>query len=186
MLRSFESSLSSQNEQAVVNSIADQLRRTQRSRYAPAYVLFWRSLFTAPRLAGVAALMMVGLGISLYLSNRQERPSLSDQPSGAQNMRSSDVRLAGPSGDLDQLPEEFRWVAVPRAKSYSVQLLEVDGTVIWYGETTENVLIAGPGLKEKMKPGKTLLWKVTALDAAGRPMASSNPGRFRITPGKRS
>jgi hypothetical protein len=36
-----------------------------------------------------------------------------------------------------------------------------------------------------MRPGKTLLWKVTALDASGKPIASSNAERFRVTAAKR-
>jgi len=54
---------------------------------------------------------------------------LNGEPSGTQNMRSGDLRLMSPSGNFDRVPEEFRWEALPQAKSYTVQLLEVDGTV---------------------------------------------------------
>lgn len=181
MLRSFEESLPGNADQAAVQGIADQLRRAQGARKAPARVGFWRPLLTVPHLAGVAALMLVGLGVSLYVSNRHERPSLRIPSSESQAMRSGDIHLAGPSGDLDQPPESFHWDAFPLAKSYSVQILEVDGTELWHGETMENVLIADSVVKAKMHTGKTLLWKVTAVDSSGRPIAVSSPNKFRVT-----
>jgi len=185
MLRSFEASVPRNDVQAAVQGIADHLRRGQGVHQTPAGVGFWRPLLTVPHLAGVAALMLIGLGISLYVSNRQERPSLRIEPSGSQSMRSGDIRLAGPSGDLDQPPESFHWDAFPLAKNYSVQILEVDGAVLWRGETTENVLIANSEVKAKMRPGKTLLWKVTAMDSSGRAIAVSSPNSFRVTSTKR-
>ena len=185
MLRSFEESVPRNGDQAAVQGIADHLRSAQGAQQTPARVGFWRPLLTVPQLAGVAALMLMGLGISLYVSNRQERPSLSIQPSGSQAMRSGDIRLAGPSGELDQPPESLHWDAFPLAKSYSVQILEVDGTVLWQGEATENVLLANSEVKAKIRPGKTLLWKVTAMDSSGRPLAVSSANTFRVTPTKR-
>lgn len=181
MLRSFEASVQRNGDQAAVQGIADHLRRSQGVHQTPAGVGFWRPILTVQHLAGVAALMLIGLGISLYVSNRQERPSLRIPSSESQAMRSGDIRLAGPSGDLDQLPLSFHWDAFPLAKNYSVEILEVDGTVLWRGETTENVLIANSEIRAKMRPAKTLLWKVTALDSSGRPIAVSSLGTFRVT-----
>jgi hypothetical protein len=179
MLRSFEQVLPAENDHAV-DWIAAQLQRAQ--GIPPVPVPFWRGWFKIPQLATAAALMMtVGLGLSLYISNRQERPVLHGSPAENLKMRSGDIRLTGPSGELDRAPETFRWEALPLAKSYSIQLLEVDGSVLWSGQSAENILIVNPELKTKMHPGKTLLWKVTALDATGKPIASSSPDRFRVT-----
>jgi hypothetical protein len=185
MLRSFESSAQVGDNQADVDWVAAQLQRPQGVPSSPVRIPFWRGLLSAPHLAGAAIVLIIGLGLSLYVSNRQERPLLHGEPSGNQAMRSGDIRLMGPAGDFHRAPEVFRWEALPHAKSYTMQLLEVDGTVIWNGQSAENVLIANPALKAKMQPGKTLLWKVTALDASGEPIASSSRERFRVTVEKR-
>jgi len=186
MLKSFASSLPAENDQAAVDWIAAQLRRAQDIPASSVPIPFWHGLLRVPNLAGAAAFMLiVGLGFSLYVSSRQERPLLHGKPSETQNMRSGDIRLAAPSGDLDRTPKDFRWEALPLAKSYSIQLLEVDGSVLWSGQSAENILIASPELKAKMRPGKTFFWKVTALDASGKPIASSSPDRFRIMVGQR-
>ncbi len=185
MLRSFERSLPAENDQVAADWIAAQLQRAQGMPGVPANVPFWRGWLRVPRIATAAALMLtVGLGLSLYISSRQERPLLHGSSSENLTMRSGDIRLTDPSGELDREPETFRWEALPLAKSYSIQLLEVDGTVLWNGPATENILITNPELKTKMRPGKTLLWKVTALNALGKPIASSSPNRFRVTAAK--
>ncbi|HWZ46541.1 MAG TPA: hypothetical protein VNW97_23915 [Candidatus Saccharimonadales bacterium] len=180
MLRSFELPPSGANDQAAVEWIT---ARLQHAEYVPspaARIPWWGTWMTIPRLSGaVAATVMVGLALSLYVSNRQERP-LFTPTSENENMRSTDIRLTVPSGDLDQAPGEFRWEASPLAKSYSIQLLEVDGTEYWNGQSAKNFLTTSRELKAKMHPGKTLLWKVTALDASGKPIASSGRGRFRV------
>jgi hypothetical protein len=126
-------------------------------------------------------MMTLALSLSLYLSNRQERPSLRTDSFGSQQMRSGDLRLTAPSGELQRVPQEFRWEALPAAKSYSIQLLEVDGTILWSGKSAENFLAVSPELQAMMRPGKALLWKVTALDASGTQIADSSRERFRIT-----
>jgi len=182
MLRSFESSLGSGDDQAAVEWVAAQLQRAQGLPSSPVRTPFWRGLLRVPQVAGAAAIvLLIGLSLSLYVSTRQQRPLLNGEPSGTQNMRSGDLRLMSPSGNFDRVPEEFRWEALPQAKSYTVQLLEVDGTVLWSGQSAESVLMASPDMKAKMLPGKALLWKVTALDASGKPIASSSLQRFRVT-----
>jgi hypothetical protein len=186
MLRSFERALPAENDQAAVDWIAARLQRAQGLTVAPVGISVWRGWLRVPRTAAAAALILIiGLGLSLYISNRQERPVLHGNLSENLKMRSDDIRLAGPSGELDRAPEIFRWEAWPLAKSYSIQLLEVDGSVLWSGQSAENILIAGPELKTKIRPGKALLWKVTALDARGKPIASSSQARFRVTAEKR-
>jgi hypothetical protein len=186
MLRSFESSIPPEDDAEAVDWIAARLQLAQDMPSSPVHISAWQTLLRIPNLVAAAALtLLIGLGLSLYVSNRQERLVFHAEPSGVQNMRSVDIRLTGPSGDLDLIPDDFRWEALPLAKSYSIQLLEVDGTELWRGQSAENFLIASPPLKEKMRPGKTLLWKVTALDASGKPIASSNAERFRVTAAKR-
>jgi hypothetical protein len=182
MLKSFNSSLPSAKDEKAVEWVVAQLQGAKNVPSSSPRVPFWRALLRMPNLAMAAALTLaIGLGLSLYVSNRQERPVLHVTPTEIQNMRSGDIRLTDPSGELDRTPENFRWTALPQAKSYSVQLLEVDGTVLWSGQTEDNVLIASPELKSKIRPGKQLLWTVTALDASGKPIAQSSQGGFRVT-----
>ncbi|HLY97508.1 MAG TPA: hypothetical protein VKT33_00430 [Candidatus Angelobacter sp.] len=184
MLKSFERALPAENDQTAVDWIVARLQRKQGIRTAS--VPFWRDWLSIPRIATAAALVtMAGLSFSLYISSRQERPLLHGSFSENLKMRSGDIRLAGPSGELDETPDTFRWEALPLAKSYSIQLLEVDGTILWSGMSAENSLIANPELKMKMHPGKMLLWKVTALDASGKPIAISSAERFRVIAAKR-
>jgi len=186
MLKSFESSLPSESDEKAVEWVVAHLRDAQNVPSSPPPVPFWRNPLRLPNLAVAAALtLVIGLGLSLYVSNRQERPVLHVPPMEIQNMRSGDIRLTDPTGELTRIPGHFQWSALPRGKSYSVQLLEVDGTVLWSGQTADNSLIASPELKSKIRPGKQLLWTVTALDASGKPIAQSSQAGFRVTLVKR-
>ncbi len=186
MLRSFESSRPLTNDEKTVEWIVAHLQSAQDMRFSSVRSPLWRTLLTMPNLAGAAALTLaISLGFSLYVSNRQARPVLQVGPSGIQNMRSGDIRLTAPSGELDRIPEDFHWDPLPLAKSYSVQLLEVDGTVLLSGKSANNVFRASPELESKIQPGKLLLWKVVALDGSGRPIAQSSQIGFRINPKKR-
>jgi hypothetical protein len=181
MLKSFESSVPSESEGAAVAWITAQLQRNQRgaSTRSEARVPFWRTFFRVPYLAGaLAAALVLGLGISFYVSDRGPHPIKGDIGTGP--FRSGSVTLAGPSGDVSQPPDAFRWQAYPGAASYRVDVMEVDGTVLWSTQISANSVAATPELKSKMHPGKALQWKVTALDASGREIASSNQEKFQV------
>jgi len=182
MMRSFESSAPLDNEGAAVAWIAAQLQRAQGMPASPTVALpWWRSLFKLPYLVATAALVLVlGLGFSIYISDRQDHSVLTAGNQQHQIMRSGSVRLTAPSGELDQIPQEFHWEAFPGATSYSIQLLEVDGSVLWSGQAEQNVLKVGPELRNKIQPGKRLLWKVAALDSAGKLVAASSQEQFRV------
>ncbi len=181
MLKSFESSVPSENEGAAVAWIAAQLERKQSGAPARAEVRapFWRNLFKVPYLAGaLAAALVLGLGLSFYVSDREPHPISGNIGTGT--VRSGSVRLIGPSGNLAQPPDAFRWEAYPGAKSYRVEVMEVDGTVLWSTQTAENFAAPTPELKQKMHPGKALQWKVIALDASGNAIASSSQEKFQV------
>jgi len=181
MLKSFESAVPSESEGAAVAWIAAQLERNQRGAAAgsEARAPFWRNFFRVPYLAGaLAAALVLGLGISFYVSDRGPHPISGNIGTGT--FRSGSVKLDGPSGNLAQPPDAFRWEAYPGAKSYRVEVMEVDGTVLWSTQASENFTAATPELKSKMHPGKTLHWKVTALDASGKEIASSSQEKFQV------
>jgi hypothetical protein len=180
MLKSFESARPSENEGAALAWIAAQLEQKQGRASSRAPVPLWRNFLRVPYLAGAVALaLVVGLGISLYISDREPR-SLPVNVPGMETTRSGSVRLTGPSGDLDRAPEDFRWEAYPGAKNYRVEVLEVDGTVLWSKESPQNFAAASSVMKKKMLPGKSLLWRVTAIDDSGKALATSSQERFLV------
>jgi hypothetical protein len=70
---------------------------------------------------------------------------------------------------------------VAGASTYSVVItaMDIDHTVIWQGQANQNGLTVGPDLRSKIRPGKPLMWKVTALDSTGKEIATGE-GRFRL------
>jgi hypothetical protein len=184
MLRKFEYSTPSEDEGAAVAWIAAQLERNQQTRSAqPAkatVVPFWRTLFRVPYMAAAAALIAaITIGISMY-NSEDHKPAIGGTLVGG-NMRSGEIHITTPSGDLNQAPEQLSWEAWPGAASYTVSItgVDIDHTVVWSGETTQSSLTVNPELKSKMRPGKPLEWTVTAKDATGKDLATGK-SRFRV------
>ena len=95
--------------------------------------------------------------------------------------RSGRVDLLSPRGDLDALPTSFEWNSIEGAARYEIEVLEVDRTVVWRSDS-ELASIAVPGEVETLAvPGKTLWWRVRALDTGGRELAVSSREQFRIS-----
>jgi hypothetical protein len=184
MLRSFESATPSAGEGAAVAWIAAQLERNQLQRDSrqqrPQPLASWRNFFRLPYMAAAAALVLAAaLGISLYVSENS-RPTFNTNY-GVSPMRSGSFRLTGPSGELAQAPSQFTWEAWPGAASYSVKLagMDMDHTLVWQGTSSQNGLALSPEVKALIRPGKPLELTVTALDSAGRPLASGKD-HFRV------
>lgn len=188
MLKNFESATPSHDEGAAVAWIAAQLARnpvkSSPQNAAAGRLAFWRSFFRSSYVvAALAVALIIIFGVSLYISEHQKPPQLSAGLSSSNSpeiMRSGSVRLIAPSGDLGQLPVSFSWDAYPGARSYRVELTEVDGTLVWKGTVDQNALSVKPDLKSMLHNGKPYLWQVTALDASGNAVASSSHERFRI------
>jgi hypothetical protein len=183
MLRKFEYGEASADEGAAVAWIAAQLQRNQKeaAKPVPQAIPFWRSMFRVPYMAAAAALIVAGsLGISLYESEHFKKPSI-DNGYGYSPLRSGQIRLTSPTGDLVQPPEHLNWEAVKGATSYTVVItaVDIDKTLVWQGQSSENNLTVGPELKSKIHPGKPLTWKVIALDSTGKELATGE-GRFRL------
>ena len=187
MLKSFESTRPAPDEGAAVAWIAAHLERNmpgatrQGVAKAPA-ASSWRSFFRIPYvIATTAVAMIVIFSVSLYISEHSQEPQLSARVERPEIVRSGMVHPLAPSGDLDKVPNTLNWEAYPGAKSYSVELLEVDGNRLWSGKSEENSLQLQPAVKAMMHPQKTLRWRVTAMDEAGKVMAKSSEVSFRVT-----
>lgn len=182
MLKSFEDATPSAEEGAAVAWIAAQLERRQSGtmqKSSEPRVSFWRNLFRVPYFAGAAAAIVVlALGISLYNSN-------SDHPGIAPHRdvgiyRSVEIKLVSPTSDQAAVPSEFRWEAVSNAASYKVELTDVLGKPLANATSTQPQLAATPEMKAAMHSGMPVNWKVTAYDSAGKVLAESTGGSFKI------
>lgn len=142
----------------------------------------WLSWFPAaplPRFAYTCAAALLVVAGSLQLRH-MAGPSLVD--SHSTTVRSSQIRILAPAGDLDTAPVEFSWEAIPQAAAYEVVVTEVDGTLLWSNRTSSSKLFTPVGIQQQMLPRKSLLWRVRALDAQGVVIAESSPERIRVLP----
>ena len=185
MLRRFEYGEASPEEGAAVAWIAAQLERNQSSAAAkPARqaIPFWRSLFRVPYMAAAAAVIVAAtLGISLYINEDFKKPAIDHNIGIGGPLRSGQIRLINPTGDLSQPPDQLSWEPVAGAVRYSVVInaVDIDHTVVWQGQSSLNSLTVGPDLRSKIRPGKPMTWKVTAFDPSGKELATGE-GRFRL------
>lgn len=182
LLKSFEDSTPSADEGAAVAWIAAQLERQQpvsAHKATVPRVSFWRNLFRVPYLAGAAAAVLaLAIGISLYNSN-SDRPHIG-QPGNIGINRSGEIKLLSPTTDQAAVPTEFRWEAVSNAASYKVELTDVLGKPMASATSTRPQLITTPEMKAAMHFGMPVNWKVSAYDAAGKIIAESSGGNFKI------
>lgn len=180
LLRNFLEAEPAEGEGAAVAWIAAQLAKNQQpasaQKSAPV-IPFWRSMFRLPYMAAAAALFVaLGLGISFYINQDAGKPSINHEI-GIGPYR-GDIHL---TGEFTEAPEQLSWDAVKGASNYLVEVTEtdIDHTLVWRGQSSENSITVTPELKAKMRPGKPLDWKVTALDASGKELAHGE-GRFRV------
>lgn len=130
-------------------------------------------------LALAAAMMALAVSVAFRESIPPALRVLSAEP---RVFRSPDLAVLSPSGDLDAPPAQLRWEPVPAASSYAVQLTDVDREEIWSAETRDASAVLPPGVRRHAVPAKTLLWQVTARDAAGNTIAQSAVQKFRVRP----
>lgn len=153
-------------------------RRRAPRRPAPG----WRQ-FAGPRaLAGGLAVAAAALLVILNVPGREaSRPVLAPSAAeGPEIFRSDAIVTKEPAGDVATAPKELVWESAAGAASYSVQLMEVDRTPVWSGETREPRLALPASLRARLVPGKPFLWQVVAKDAAGDAIGTSGMQKFRV------
>jgi hypothetical protein len=153
-------------------------RRSAPGRPAPR----WRRFLVPRALAGGLAVAAAALLVVLNVPGRDEsRPPIPpDATAGASSFRSDAIAVKGPAGDLDAAPKELRWEPAPGAASYSVQVMEVDRTPVWSGESRDPRIALPAVVRARVVPGKPFLWQVVARDAGGQAVAASEVQRFRL------
>lgn len=190
MLRSFQTAEPVQDEGAAVGWIVARLQRQQQQLAgtaavkAPREQLSWWSglLSFRPRIAILAgaAVLIALFAVRMAQRSTQEPDLRADAGRGGAVLRSQEIAIVNPSGDLQAPPSEFRWQPVAGAVSYSIQITEVDHTVVWSGESKETNLAIPAEVRSRMVAQKPFLWQVTAFNARGDKMAASQQQRFRV------
>ena len=194
MLKQFELATPRSEELTAVSWIAAELKRrsdkigyavpeSASSRSMPSRVSRLRKNFASRPLSSAAlslAVMLVAIAAGFYLTTAKEPVLVSDGSNGQTLLRSQGVVALAPKGDLAESPTELRWQPVPGADHYSVKLMEVDRVELWQGLSKEPKVMLPAEVREKIVPGKTLLWQVTALDVNDQAVATSQVERFRI------
>ena len=129
-------------------------------------------------LLAAAAVLVLAIGTAFWLDNRE--PSLDSTVSPQGVYRSERIEGVSPSGEIPEAPRALQWKAVPGRPAYEVNILEIDGTLLWSGVTENTAISLAESVRTKFAPGRTLLWKVTAR--RGREIvASSGIMRTRVT-----
>ena len=184
LLQTFAAGAVQDGEQGAVRAIVAELRRRESAIFAqeavptirqPRFVLFG-SLRHALSLATVM-LALVG-GYFLFNTTRPRVPSDAASEGGA--TRSLTVELRAPIGDVAAAPQRLEWRPVAGAVRYRVRLMEVDRRELWSSETAATAADLPEPIRALAVPAKTLLWQVTAYDAANAMIAESGQERFRL------
>jgi hypothetical protein len=179
LLAEFESIKPEPEEEAKVTWISQRLEmRLSANRPAPLPEPRWRRWLNFHSLgtfgfAMAAAVLVVAVSAGFF---ERRQPGLVE-PRGELAMRSEEIAVIAPLGDLDGAPLALQWQPVAGAASYEVRVTEVDRTPVFVGQTITASSALPSGL---VVPGKPLLWQVVAKDAAGHTLAQSAPQRFRL------
>jgi hypothetical protein len=200
MLQEFERAIPRPEEQTAVSWIAAEIKRRS-SELAPATEDVSRSppssarrgsghrISKVRRISATAlslAAMVTAVVVGLSVRTGKQPALISDGVTGSPVLRSEGVVALAPIGDLIQSPAELRWQPLPGAARYSIKLMEVDRSELWETSSEQTAVVLPAAVREKVVPGKTLLWQVTALDGAGKVLASSPIERFRLPTPPRS
>ena len=142
------------------------------------------SRFLTFRAGAVAAVLLVGIASgSAYLFRTRPTPELPSRvTTGSEVTRSLSIRLRAPIGEQMEVPRRFEWVAADRAVRYRVRLMAVDRQELWSTATSAPGVDLPSPVRALIAPGRTLLWDVTAYDAAGGSVAESGMQTFRVAP----
>jgi hypothetical protein len=130
--------------------------------------------------ARLAALLVLALAVGLFFRAGQA-PPLPD-PGAGEVYRGGHLRPIGPSGEISEMPREFRWEGVEGARSYRVTLRAVDDTVLWQETVTVPSARLPEGVAGGLHPAVLYRWNVEALDERGARLAASEPVRFLVRP----
>ncbi|MDA1313095.1 MAG: hypothetical protein O2968_07155 [Acidobacteria bacterium] len=196
LMRDFHEAEAGADEQGHVAWIAEQLkasfvesetvernapahpRREVKSRGSFLRDFFGTNPFATTAWAGASAALLVAGGLWIQDATRSTlAPGVIDGP---QVFRTTSIEGLSPRGDLTAPPESFEWNAVDGATAYKIEAMEVDRSIVWALQTESAAVAAPAQLRAIAVPGKTLLWRVSAVNSAGQTVAISEVERFRV------
>lgn len=126
-----------------------------------------------------AALVVLGLAVALRWNAVRLAPPLPDGPS-IDVVRSGELLLESPIGELPAAPERFEWRPVPGATNYSVEVRDVAGDLLFSADAPGPALALTPEHGAQIESHVSYTWTVIARDAAGAELARSAPAIFRF------
>ena len=192
MLKSFESVTPLRDEGAAVAWISSHLDRQLESIKNPSRTrgavqnrevgdswLAWTLGIRGWRWALPATVVAAAVVVGVILLRPPKEPDL--QANAGRHpavYRSQEIQVVSPVGDVQQVPRRLQWQAFPGTELYKVGVMEVDNSPLWSAETKETSVEIPASLRAKMLPGKPILWQVTAVDAQGRVLGTSQIQRF--------
>jgi hypothetical protein len=144
---------------------------------------WWKAPFTMRRMAQASfamAAILVAAVLVIQFRPIKDRPLPDTTQSGQEILRTGGFALLSPVGDLQSQPGEIRWEKVPKAASYQVRVVEVDGTELWKAETAADHIDLPSAVRARIVPAKTLFCQVSALDATGSKIGETGTVRFRL------
>jgi hypothetical protein len=176
----FDDSTPSSDEGAAVAWIVAAVKRggAAAPSSVPVRAPWWRAW---PRLAAAAATLAVAAAVGYGLWDSE--PAVRRQRSEAPVYRTLRVQTIAPIGDVVAAPRLLQWAPLGGAAAYDVQILEVDRAVLWHGTTASTQVEIPAGVIAQLVAGKTVLWEISARDAAGAILAESGTQRVRVTAG---
>lgn len=157
--------------------VAELRRRANREAEAPAAIWTWLRVRTLS--AAAAALVLVAM--VGYLTWDRE-PVIGEIQNTKAVYRTGQLRIVSPVGDIQEVPTVLRWDNTLDAEQYEVGIFEVDRTPLWNATTPGTQIELPPSVSAQLVPGKTVLWEVSARNAAGALIAQSGTQRFRVIP----
>jgi hypothetical protein len=187
MLHAFqagETGPASKEVERVTELLQARAKKIVRQANAPqAPAPWWRTVFSARRMAQASfamAAILVAAVVVMQFRPTKDRPNPDTTQSGPEILRSGGFAVLSPVGDLQAPPGEIRWEKVPKAASYRVRLLEVDGNELWKAETAADHIDLPSAIRSRIVPAKTLFCEVSALDASGNKIGETGRVRFRL------
>lgn len=189
LFKAFETDQPRPDELASVQWIENELQRRTRaatstvpSPSAWSHLLAWVGAAFGPgrqrAFALAAASLLVVVATGLYV--RHAGQVLPAGPPDGMVWRSSRFTAISPSGEITKTPVDLRWESVSGAASYQVQVLQVDRTILWSGETTQTAVKIPDNLRVQLTPGRAFQWQVFARNPAGEQIASTDLQNFHI------
>ena len=168
------------DEGAAVQWVVAELRRRRQAPLpARASGGMWRWLLPSTGRLVTAAAALAGV-VTIGYVMRDGEPAVRELQNAPQVYRTAQVQVVAPVGDIAAPPRALEWVAVSGAVGYDVDVLEVDGTILWRGTSATPRIDLPSSVLAQLVPGKTVLWDVRARSASGATVANSGTQRFRV------